>query len=383
MRSCSCAFWTATASCEASAVEKRGLALAHRAAALGIDREQADHVVAHEERDRERRVDACLVRGAAHVHEPEIGDGVRHFDERPASPGRADAELEQPLGDSRVRSAEAGTGRRDKPVFGDTQVDGDALDVEQLCDARDRRLERVRERELGRRLPDDHEQRPRELELLLELPDPRARAKDVGGANTERREPSELVRARLSARREQELQEADGRLAEPQRRRHAAAARQPVERERANGSARLRAQRPAASAASPRSTVGSRPYEPTSSSASSSARCQSSATGAPTTPAASRTTSAAGVGLVQRGGERVACEIERMARDAGIGRRPGRERAQDERDLTGSELGGKLTRRRERPCAIELQHGGRPVEAHRQHEDRSCPGARGDALDAP
>ena len=51
-----------------------------------------------------------------------------------------------------------------------TEVDGDAVDAEDLGDALDGGLERVRDRELGGRLDDDLEQRARARELERELP---------------------------------------------------------------------------------------------------------------------------------------------------------------------------------------------------------------------
>src|SRR5581483_11581339 len=98
-----------------------------------------------------------------------------------------------------------------------TEIYRHPLDVEQLGDAVDRGLERVRERQLGGRLADDGEQRARPLELELELARASAGAQHVSRAHTEGREPPEVRGAGLGALREQELEEPDGRFAERER----------------------------------------------------------------------------------------------------------------------------------------------------------------------
>ena len=251
-------------------------------------------------------------------------------------------ELEQPLGDARVRAGEAVTGRRREPVAGDAEVDGHALDVEQLRDARDRRLERVRERELGRRLPDDREERTRALELHSQLALALARAQDVRGAHAERRQPAELVGARLCPVREEELQEADRRLPECERRRHAAAARQEVALDRADGA-----------------SLGERRGRQLGRVAEAGGRVEPErddelerAVLVPLPEERDRGADDAGgetddlgggVGLVQRGGERLAGEIECVT-----DRRRGRERAEHEPDEARRELAEQLVAERER-----------------------------------
>src|SRR5581483_5946209 len=96
-----------------------------------------------------------------------------------------------------------------------TEIYRHPLDVEQLGDAVDRGLERVRARQLGGRLADDGEQRARELEL--ELARASAGAQHVSRAHTEGCEPPEVRGAGLGALREQELEEPDGRFAERER----------------------------------------------------------------------------------------------------------------------------------------------------------------------
>ena len=107
------------------------------------------------------------------------------------------------------------------------EVDGHPADVEQLGDALDRGLERVRDGELRRRLHDHLEQRPRALELERELARPLAGAQRVCGAHAERREPRELFRLRLLSRRMEQLQNAQRRASQRQRGRDRAILWQP------------------------------------------------------------------------------------------------------------------------------------------------------------
>ena len=85
----------------------------------------------------------------------------------------------------------------------------------------------MRDRELRRRLHDHLEQRPRALELERELARPLAGAQRVGGADAERREPSELLRLRLLARGMEQLQNAQRRASQGQRGRDRAVSREP------------------------------------------------------------------------------------------------------------------------------------------------------------
>ena len=116
------------------------------------------------------------------------------------------------------------------------EVDRHALDAEQLRDPLDRGLERVRERQPRDRLADDGEQRARPLELEAASP---ARGRRRGAraprARANARQPLQLVLVRRGAVRVEELERADRRRAELQRRgaRGAAGERVPLlERER-------------------------------------------------------------------------------------------------------------------------------------------------------
>ncbi len=96
------------------------------------------------------------------------------------------------------------------------EIDGDAVHAEQLGDALDGDLERVRDGELRRRLHDHLEERTRALELERELARPFAGAQRVCGADAEGREPRELLGLRLLARRMEQLQNAERRASQRQ-----------------------------------------------------------------------------------------------------------------------------------------------------------------------
>jgi hypothetical protein len=140
--------------------------------------------------------------------------GVR--DDEPATAAvRPATELEKALGDGQVRPREAVRGGR-LEVAVLPQVDGDALDVEQLRDLVDGDLERVRERQLRVRLRNEREQRPRSLELERGLAAPARDAQRVSGARGERPQLVEHGRARRTAG-EAELERGLRRLADRQR----------------------------------------------------------------------------------------------------------------------------------------------------------------------
>ena len=100
------------------------------------------------------------------------------------------------------------------------EIDGHAIHLQQLRDPLDGGLQRVRDRELGRRLDDDLEQRLRPLELEREEARPLARPQRMRCADTERRQPCELLRIRLLARAMEQLQHSERRPAERQCGRH-------------------------------------------------------------------------------------------------------------------------------------------------------------------
>ena len=119
--------------------EQRRLVLARGAPHLGIRREQPDDVTARDERHGER---------------------PGHLDDR-REPRGTEREVEQTLRRRGVRGRDSAAGRLLEAPVGGTKVDGDAVDAEDLGDALDGGLERVGDRELGRRLDDHLEQRAR------------------------------------------------------------------------------------------------------------------------------------------------------------------------------------------------------------------------------
>ena len=195
----SCAFWTATASCPASAASS---AVSCSPAAIGARRvggEKADDLAARHERNGERRADAARPGSRRRRCQPRVPRDVRNLEtarwrEGPSARSSSRSAT-RACGPARPRLAASSSSRRRA-----AEIDGDPLHAEQLGDALDRGLERVRDRELSRRLHDHLEQRPRALELEREQPRPLAGAQRVSGADAERREPRQLLRLRLLAR---------------------------------------------------------------------------------------------------------------------------------------------------------------------------------------
>jgi hypothetical protein len=145
---------------------------------------------------RERRLDAADVRV-----------------ERRARAQRAGERLGRALGDLVVPARDAAAGGREQPSVL-AEVDADLVDLQELGDSLDGRLERVRERETGDRLADDLEERPRPLEIELERARPVRRLQRVRGARRESGERRQIVGVRHRFRRVEELQRRERRLAE-------------------------------------------------------------------------------------------------------------------------------------------------------------------------
>jgi hypothetical protein len=194
-------------------MQKRLLVLAQPPAALGIDGQQSDQLLACAQRHAERALDAQLLERVADGRKPWVGS-IGDVDQ-PSRPARAESQLEQALADPHVRAGEPALGRGLEPLALLDQVNGHAVGIEQLADAVDGRVERVGQRELGDRLADDRQEGARSLELLGQLAAPLARAQGVrrphseGGEIREHEWIGRLV--------EDELERAEGRLAELQR----------------------------------------------------------------------------------------------------------------------------------------------------------------------
>ena len=197
--------------------QQRRLVLARRGPADGIGREQADDVAARHQRNGKRRADPGLPRCSRNHRKPRVSPDIRDLEHRPLT-RRPERDVEQPVGDACVRAGEAAARRLLELAFPRAaEVDGHAVNAEQLGDALDCDLERVRDGELRRRLHDHLEERPRALELERELARTLARAQRVCGAHAERREPRELLRLRLLSCRMEQLQNAQRRASQRQR----------------------------------------------------------------------------------------------------------------------------------------------------------------------
>jgi hypothetical protein len=145
---------------------------------------------------------------------------VVRVDERAA----AGCDLEQALGDTNVRTGHPARRGRHEAILVRAQIDRDVVDRKQLSNVLDRRFERVRERELCGRLPDDGKQRARAIQLERERAGALACVQRMRRADGEGRQPLELRRARRVSRREEELKHPVGGLPERKGRREATAA---------------------------------------------------------------------------------------------------------------------------------------------------------------
>ncbi len=157
-------------------------------------------------------LDRRLLDRGADGHEVPVGARIRGGDE-PSRAERAERELEETLGDDRVRSRHLARGGGLEPAVL-AEVDADRPHVEQARQADDGGLERVRERELRGRLVDDGEQVARALELATELVRTLQRAQGLAGPGDERRDRGERALLRHGRRPEHELEHADRRLAD-------------------------------------------------------------------------------------------------------------------------------------------------------------------------
>ena len=137
--------------------------------------------------------------------------------------------MEQPLGNPSVWPCETDTHRRVEAAV-PLEIDGDSLHIEELTDTLDGRLERVGERQLRDGFCHDSQKctRPSELRSRPErLP---GRAQRLRRPDAERPKLGEIAFGGHRAVREQELENADGRLSERQRDRHVCAAREALDR---------------------------------------------------------------------------------------------------------------------------------------------------------
>ena len=143
----------------AERAHQRDLVLVERALALRVHGQEADDRLPREQRNGKQPLDPGFRELAANARE-QVESLARRDEQRLPATERAEREGEQPLRDARMRADEAAARDRLQPPPIE-QVDGDALDRQELRDPLDRRLERVRQRELCDRLADDRHERPR------------------------------------------------------------------------------------------------------------------------------------------------------------------------------------------------------------------------------
>ena len=173
--------------------QERRLVRLHLAPARQVDGEQSDRAPRARRAGRRARRRSAL-RPRPHARERAGRRPARP--ERGARPGRAVG----PNASSSRRSATASSasapepGLRPQPVRV-AEVDRDTVRAQQLGDARDGGLQRVRERELGDRLADDREQRVGPFELERRRPRALAGTQRLRRANGEGAQPVELALA--------------------------------------------------------------------------------------------------------------------------------------------------------------------------------------------
>ncbi len=193
--------------------EQGDLVAARHAATRQVGDEQPDRVVEDDERHGDRGLHIREGNSLADALEPRVAGRVLDH-EGAAGAQRPERPLEQRRADVGMRPVHAAGGRGTQPAVL-PQVDGHALGAEQLGHAGDRRLECVRDRELGDRLADDTEERARPLELRAR---PLAAPAGVERAARSTREGLERAQRPGGSRLvEQELQQHSGRIVDAQR----------------------------------------------------------------------------------------------------------------------------------------------------------------------
>ena len=197
--------------------EESRLVLREHASLGGKDGEKPDDLVLGEQRQCDHNLDPGLGGGVGDRGQAGLGGHVFH-DEQPARAERSESELQQPLGQTFVRPGEPDARCRKEPILL-TQVHRKPIGGEQLPDARDCRLERVRERQLRDRLAYDREEGTCTPELELDCACVHARAQGVSCTHAECGQRCELRVAGFRSRAVEELQHADRRLPERKGRR--------------------------------------------------------------------------------------------------------------------------------------------------------------------
>src|SRR5262245_33102939 len=138
-----------------------------------------------DQRDNEGTADVVRLPALVEALEPRIATQILD-EEKASSAERPERELEEPLGEIRVRALEAARGgRREPSPF--AEVDRDVTARCQLGDPVDSGLERVRERKLGDRLADDADDRLRAPEGGRDQADAPAPAKRQSSTGRKRK----------------------------------------------------------------------------------------------------------------------------------------------------------------------------------------------------
>ena len=221
--------------------------------ARGVDGEQADQLLGHEQRNGDRGLDPGGGARLPDLREPQVEGGVVDH-EHPASAERPEREVEQPFGHLDVGAGKAARFGGRQATLLVAKVDGEPVDVEQARDAVDRDLERVAQRQPCDRLAEDAEKRLRALEVARETAGTLAEPQRVRRAYAEACEPIELVPGRHGLRRKAKLEQREGRAAERDRRDACRRRRLPALRP----DPRLRAARSAAPGERPKLPSGAR-----------------------------------------------------------------------------------------------------------------------------
>ena len=196
--------------------EERPLVGAQRPRLARVDGEEADGLVADDERQRQRGIDPRLGHLRPSRPKPLVRRGVIDLDHAPGL-ARREGGGEQNRSDGFVRPLDAMTrGDGDAAVIL-AEIDGDAVGAEHLPEPLERRVESVRERQTSDRLAHDGKQRAAPLELEPGFARPFGRPERVSRADCEARELSKGAFVRSAAGREPELQRTERRLAELKR----------------------------------------------------------------------------------------------------------------------------------------------------------------------
>ena len=142
--------------------QERQLVRLHLPPARQVDGEESNELLARDERDCERGVDLRFGHGRTHGSEPDVGLRIRNVKHALGAHG-PERELEEAFGDGELGIG-AGAGLRSQPVRV-AEVDRDTVRSQELGDARNGGLQRVRKRELGDGLAENREQRVGPFEL--------------------------------------------------------------------------------------------------------------------------------------------------------------------------------------------------------------------------